>query len=452
MIFSTKAVSALAFVLTAALTGTDASLRGSNLPNQAKNIAADEITNAQQASYLKKANAGLHSKHHRKEAHTTTDSDRKLKSTANFETKIVGGSNADRGAYPFFVSWDGCGASVIHDDLVLSAAHCDVPGSARTVVIAPYDLNDLDDATERTVVGKVAHPNYDDDAATPAYDFIILKLDQPVEQKPIRLNRSINNPSDGEDITVIGFGATSEGGGGSDILQEVKVQAVPHSTCVSQYGNEIKREIHLCAGVSGGGKDSCQGDSGGPIFEFDNGTPVQVGVVSFGEGCARAGYAGVYARVSGVADWIDQQICALSSVNRPTTCPPTPVPIPTPAPVPTSNDDNAPSPTTFDFPDLAPSEFANGSPSESGNFAPSDFGDFAPADFGDFAPSDFGDFAPSDSGNFEPSDFGDFAPSDSGNFAPSDFGDFAPSDSGNVAPSDFADLAPSDLGELSPTN
>ena len=87
-------------------------------------------------------------------------------------------------------------------------------------------LNDLDDATERTIVAKAAHPNYDDDAPTPAYDFIILKLNQPVTQKPITLNRSINNPSDNEDITVIGFGATSEGGSGSDILQEVKVKAV----------------------------------------------------------------------------------------------------------------------------------------------------------------------------------------------------------------------------------
>mmetsp|Transcript_10574 Transcript_10574/g.17808 ORF Transcript_10574/g.17808 Transcript_10574/m.17808 type:complete len:322 (+) Transcript_10574:1181-2146(+) len=217
------------------------------------------------------------------------------KNKPNFETRIVGGSNASPGEYPFFVSWDGCGASVIHDDLLLSAAHCNVPNAANSVVVGAYNLNDLSGAEERSIVAKSQHPSYDDKADTPAYDFIVLKLNSPVSNKPIRLNRSINNPSDNEDITVIGFGATSEGGDGSNILQEVKVQAVPHSTCVSQYGKDIKRAIHLCAGVSGGGKDSCQGDSGGPIFEFENGEPIQVGVVSFGEGCARENFAGVYA-------------------------------------------------------------------------------------------------------------------------------------------------------------
>ena len=43
-----------------------------------------------------------------------------------------------------------------------------------------------------------------------------------------------------------------------------------------------------------------QGDSGGPLFV--NG--VQVGVTSYGNGCADPNYAGVYARVTTYLDWI----------------------------------------------------------------------------------------------------------------------------------------------------
>ena len=89
-----------------------------------------------------------------------------VRSSAQYETKLVGGNDASKGEYPFFAHWDGCGASVIHDDLVLSAAHCNVPGAGSKVIIGPYTLNDLEGATQRTIVAKAAHPNYDDNDDT----------------------------------------------------------------------------------------------------------------------------------------------------------------------------------------------------------------------------------------------------------------------------------------------
>merc|ERR1712243_316649 len=57
----------------------------------------------------------------------------------------------------------------------------------------------------------------------------------------------------------------------------------------------------ICAGLDQGGKDSCQGDSGGP---FMCGNQLS-GVVSWGYGCAEAGYPGVYTQTSYFIDWIN---------------------------------------------------------------------------------------------------------------------------------------------------
>ena len=62
----------------------------------------------------------------------------------------------------------------------------------------------------------------------------------------------------------------------------------------------------VCAAYEVGGKDSCQGDSGGPIVDASTG--VLVGAVSWGTGCALAGFPGVYARVGSMRDFIDQYI------------------------------------------------------------------------------------------------------------------------------------------------
>ncbi|KAI2491480.1 peptidase [Fragilaria crotonensis] len=75
----------------------------------------------------------------------------------------------------------------------------------------------------------------------------------------------------------------------------------------------------MCAGVSRGGKDSCQDDSGGPLGIVDGENFTLVGIVSWGDGCARPDAPGVYSRVSGQIDWIKSQICDLSD-NPPEYC------------------------------------------------------------------------------------------------------------------------------------
>ena len=64
----------------------------------------------------------------------------------------------------------------------------------------------------------------------------------------------------------------------------------------------------ICAGLDKGGKDSCQGDSGGPLFFNKEDRNYLIGLVSWGEGCARANKYGVYSKVNNQVDWISQQI------------------------------------------------------------------------------------------------------------------------------------------------
>lgn len=67
----------------------------------------------------------------------------------------------------------------------------------------------------------------------------------------------------------------------------------------SYYGDVITDKM-ICAGFPVGGKDACQGDSGGPLIYEGK----QLGVISWGEGCAREGYPGVYTDVTEYIFWI----------------------------------------------------------------------------------------------------------------------------------------------------
>src|SRR4029079_3060994 len=57
------------------------------------------------------------------------------------------------------------------------------------------------------------------------------------------------------------------------------------------------------------GKDSCQGDSGGPLVVERGASARLAGIVSFGEGCGREGFPGMYTRVSAYADFIEHVLC-----------------------------------------------------------------------------------------------------------------------------------------------
>lgn len=103
--------------------------------------------------------------------------------------------------------------------------------------------------------------------------------------------------------TVTGFGTLREGGPQTTVLMKADVPIVANDKCSNNYGPIS--DLKLCAGYDQGRIDACQGDSGGPLVCSQNGKAFLAGVVSYGIGCARPGYPGVYANVKSFIDWIE---------------------------------------------------------------------------------------------------------------------------------------------------
>ena len=190
-------------------------------------------------------------------------------------------------------------------------------------------------------------PNPDDN------DIMLIKLSIPSSAPLVQLNYDPSNPEDNQSVTVIGFGYTEYKGEFSQDLLKVDVDVVPFTECNDVY-NGITESIMICAGTKEGGRDACQGDSGGPLLSNPN---VQVGIVSFGDGCGKPAIPGVYTRVSAFEDWIKRSICNISD-SPPTECDqltntPTYMPVSSPTTLPTNH--LPPTDNTTTIPTMAPS-------------------------------------------------------------------------------------------------
>ncbi|XP_035723564.1 trypsin-1-like isoform X2 [Vespa mandarinia] len=232
----------------------------------------------------------------------------------NEESRIVGGQTTRMNELPWmaklsYLNKFYCGGSLINDRYVLTAAHC-VKGFMWFMIKVTFGEHDrcIDKGIEtryvvRVLTGDFSFLNFDNDIA-------LLRLNDRVPFsdtiRPICLPTVKENEYIGSKAIAAGWGTLKEEGKPSCLLQEVEVPVMSLQDCRNtSYSPRMISDNMLCAGYPDGMKDSCQGDSGGPLItEREDKRYEIIGIVSWGNGCARPGYPGVYTRITNYLDWI----------------------------------------------------------------------------------------------------------------------------------------------------
>uniref|UniRef100_A0A673UQ76 Ovochymase 2 (gene/pseudogene) n=1 Tax=Suricata suricatta TaxID=37032 RepID=A0A673UQ76_SURSU len=249
----------------------------------------------------------------------------------NIFSRIVGGSQVEKGSYPWQVSLKRrqkhiCGGTIISAQWVITAAHCVANRNILNVTAGEYDLSHIEPGEQTlTVETIIIHP-YFSIKKPMDYDIALLKMDGAFHfgqsVGPMCLPEPKERFEAGLLCTTAGWGRSAEDGVLSQVLQDVSLPILTQEECETALltlKKPVSGQTFLCTGVPDGGKDACQGDSGGSLMcRNQKGAWTLAGVTSWGLGCGRGwrnntqkenqGSPGIFTDLRKVLPWIHKHL------------------------------------------------------------------------------------------------------------------------------------------------